>query len=461
MRDLSHEGTSGSEYGRVSKIMLAVGLGAVLLGVGAFVGSNYQPEPAPGPTESLAKWDSNQNFDPQVQKQVEQRSLVAIADREQKTVEALETGNFTGLSGKLKAALKSSHSKLREQLFANFRKLSKSNNGQAGLQAPPTPSAEELQRAKAKAAKLAKRRREQFNITKETVRVAVSQIGEKIRSKFQAKKANKEEVTSAPVTARNYTFEEMFIEHPDLFSLEDLKEITIQKRVKSIYVTHAIPPKPLISEKSKKLVPPVLLLHGAKFSSAVWDKTNTVQKIVDAGFHVYTVDLPGYGRSEGKVDAGLREVFLKGLINKLNLTKPFIVAPSMSGSFAVPYVRDFPKTVSGFMPIAATSLKMIPAATWNKIGNDTWIMYVYGEKDVDIGVPGAKFFKGAPNVDIFEMKQGTHPCYLDKPQQFNTKLLKWLMRASRSRLIDKNRAAKKELDQAKKAKVKAVKKTKD
>ncbi len=53
------------------------------------------------------------------------------------------------------------------------------------------------------------------------------------------------------------------------------------------------------------------------------------------------VDLPGSGRSEGKVDSALREVFLKGLITKLRLKKPFIVAPSMSGTYAIPYGISF------------------------------------------------------------------------------------------------------------------------
>ena len=85
---------------------------------------------------------------------------------------------------------------------------------------------------------------------------------------------------------------------------------------------------------------PVVLLHGAKFSSATWDKRGTVKAIVDQGFDVYAIDLPGYGRSKGRVDVAVRPVFLKALIQKLELNKPVVVAPSMSGAFAVPMVAD-------------------------------------------------------------------------------------------------------------------------
>jgi pimeloyl-ACP methyl ester carboxylesterase len=123
-----------------------------------------------------------------------------------------------------------------------------------------------------------------------------------------------------------------------------------------VYVTHSIPNSEI------KEAPAVLLLHGAKFSSTTWEKTQTIQvglcsisvpharvfvpdsllpvhrppcphpgsflyvlgpylyvvaphsclqMLVDSGFHAYTVDLPGFGRSEGKVDDALRSLFLE------------------------------------------------------------------------------------------------------------------------------------------------------
>ena len=36
------------------------------------------------------------------------------------------------------------------------------------------------------------------------------------------------------------------------------------------------------------------------------------------------------------------------------------------------------------------------------------------------------------NDQVFKMKQGSHPCYLDKPTQFNKKILKFLARATKT-----------------------------
>ena len=76
---------------------------------------------------------------------------------------------------------------------------------------------------------------------------------------------------------RDYEYEEMVIEHPDIFALTTTKEFTIQKRVKTVYVTHSIPNEPrMFGRKLNKHVPPVVLLHGARFTSSTWETTNTI-----------------------------------------------------------------------------------------------------------------------------------------------------------------------------------------
>lgn len=55
---------------------------------------------------------------------------------------------------------------------------------------------------------------------------------------------------------------------------------------------------------------------------------------------------------------------------------------------------------SGFVPVATARLKKTPLQTWKKIANVTKIMYVYGEKDVEIGSPSAKFFANIPSIQV-------------------------------------------------------------
>eukprot|EP00041_Stephanoeca_diplocostata_P006323 m.80628 g.80628 ORF g.80628 m.80628 type:complete len:392 (-) comp16300_c0_seq1:272-1447(-) len=282
------------------------------------------------------------------------------------------------------------------------------------------------------------------NITRETVKVAEIFKGEKIRTKLGKVQTPARKSGDAPLAdkefSRSYDYEEMFIGHPDLFTINSkVKELTIQKRVKSVYVGHAIPAE----NKKKPTLPPVLLLHGSQFSSATWEgKTHTVDALVNAGYHVYMVDLPGYGRSEGRVDTPLQELFLEGLIAKLKLFLPFIVAPSMSGNYAVPYVTKYPRKVSGFVPVAATALKKTPLSVWQTTANITKILYIYGEKDTQIGAPSAKYFATVKNIEVLQIPQGTHPCYLDNPKMFNKNLVKFLTSGTRKymRKMEKKQA---------------------
>ena len=66
------------------------------------------------------------------------------------------------------------------------------------------------------------------------------------------------------------------------YYLLQVKEKTLQARVKSVFVLHAkaaggVAPKPT----------PVLLLHGAKFSTQTWDNTGTISTLVQHGYDVY------------------------------------------------------------------------------------------------------------------------------------------------------------------------------
>ena len=56
---------------------------------------------------------------------------------------------------------------------------------------------------------------------------------------------------------------------------------------------------------------------------------------------VLAIDLPGYGRTVGRVEGGKRGEYLGSVISSLSpASPPVVVSPSMSGSFILPLLKQ-------------------------------------------------------------------------------------------------------------------------
>jgi hypothetical protein len=108
----------------------------------------------------------------------------------------------------------------------------------------------------------------------------------------------------------------------------------------------------------------VLLLHGAKFSSRTWSDLGTLTAVAEAGGRAVAIDLPGYGGSAVPDDAdgggggGLsteeRGELVAATAAAFNLRRPLLVAASMSGSYALPLLRDRPSAVVGLVQVESS-----------------------------------------------------------------------------------------------------------
>ena len=182
----------------------------------------------------------------------------------------------------------------------------------------------------------------------------------------------------------------------------------------------------------RKIVPenskfPVLFLHGARFTSKDWQEIGTLKALSSQGYTVVAVDLPKHGDSE-KVkepsDENGRIEFLGQLIKKLKLERPVVVAPSMSGSYALPFVMNEKyKEVRGFVPIAPAAVAKYTDEDLKGLKLPTLI--VYGEKDITFTRYVDKM-KEIPGSEVFMMKDASHPCYLDNPAEFHKRVVEFL-----------------------------------
>ena len=167
---------------------------------------------------------------------------------------------------------------------------------------------------------------------------------------------------------------------------------------------------------------PVLLLHGARFHSGLWRKLGTLEKLANAGFHAIALDLPGYGASPPPpYDT---ELDLAEFIAARKLAPPVVVAPSMSGHYALPLVTAHPDRVSGFVPVAPVELPQYEDAL-RKLAVPTLIFW--GEKDNVIPPAQAQALHGwVKNSQLVVLKGAQHPCYLDRPFEFHDKLIEFV-----------------------------------
>ena len=169
----------------------------------------------------------------------------------------------------------------------------------------------------------------------------------------------------------------------------------------------------------------VLLLHGAAFDSGTWQELGTLEVLAAAGYRAVAIDLPGYGQSMGVKGARVKPAeFLIDILPMLNVGRPVVVSPSMSGSFSFPLILERPDLVSGYVPIAP-----VRAPEYAKQIKDSSVktLVVWGEKDRLFPPSQAQILAACfLHANTLILPGARHPAYLDQPKMFHAGLVKFL-----------------------------------
>jgi abhydrolase domain-containing protein 14 len=166
----------------------------------------------------------------------------------------------------------------------------------------------------------------------------------------------------------------------------------------------------------------VLLLHGAKFNAETWQKLGTLDVLAGAGFRAVALDLPGFGKSPRWIFD--RAKLLAELLPVLDLGRPVLVAPSMSGSVSFPLILEHPELVAGFVAVAPAGT---PRYARRLKDNPVPTLIVWGGHDRVFPMSQAKLLAASfKKASVVILPEAQHPAYLDQPERFHESLLEFL-----------------------------------
>ncbi len=168
----------------------------------------------------------------------------------------------------------------------------------------------------------------------------------------------------------------------------------------------------------------VVLFHGASFQAETWRQIGTLDVLARSGYHAIAIDLPGYGESAaGNVEP---KKWVGQLLTELEIERPVLVAPSMSGRVVIPWLLAGSDAASGLVAVACVAIKE-NARSLKKIRVP--VLAVWGEHDTVVPQQQAdQLVAAVADGEKVIIRGAGHAPYMNDPGAFHVELLKFLQR---------------------------------
>jgi len=166
----------------------------------------------------------------------------------------------------------------------------------------------------------------------------------------------------------------------------------------------------------------VVLFHGASFSSATWKEIGTLEALALAGYHAFAIDLPGFGQSE-PVSVDPAE-WVGKFLTQLGIESPILLAASMSGQYALPFLIAHPERITGFVAVAPVTISTY-REHFHKVTAP--VLAIWGEHDQIVPISDAELLvKSVKQGKLIIVPNGSHAPYMSNPSLFNHELLQFV-----------------------------------
>jgi abhydrolase domain-containing protein 14 len=163
----------------------------------------------------------------------------------------------------------------------------------------------------------------------------------------------------------------------------------------------------------------ILLLHGSSFSAQTWQDLGTIELLASRGYRVVAIDLPGYGRSAAS--SGNPDDFLLAAMDTLNLERPIVISPSMSGRYSLPVVAKHSEKLRGFVAVAPVAIKQ-----YQKLLQGVMLptLAIWGSDDRSVSPSQADLLcQLMPNAHKIILPEAGHACYMNATDGFHEQLI--------------------------------------